>query len=62
MYGNCTVILINCMNMGDPHHDKHLRPHKGTHPNTMKTVAREMDEAELRRFAAACRQWVTNAD
>eukprot|EP00973_Karenia_brevis_P024712 3407454-Karenia_brevis.AAC.1 len=28
----------------------------------MKSVARDMDEAELRRFAAAFRQWVTNAD
>eukprot|EP00973_Karenia_brevis_P020625 2831546-Karenia_brevis.AAC.1 len=37
-YKDCTVILIDCMNMGDPHHDKRLRSHKGTHPETMKTA------------------------
>eukprot|EP00973_Karenia_brevis_P024502 3379865-Karenia_brevis.AAC.1 len=61
-YKDCTVILIDCMNLGDPQHDKRLRSHKGTHPETMKSVARETDENELRRFAAAFRQWVINAD
>eukprot|EP00973_Karenia_brevis_P076010 10558449-Karenia_brevis.AAC.1 len=28
LYKDCTIILINCMNMGDPHHDKNLRSHK----------------------------------
>eukprot|EP00973_Karenia_brevis_P038353 5287309-Karenia_brevis.AAC.1 len=23
-YKDCTIILINCLNMGDPHHDKNL--------------------------------------
>eukprot|EP00973_Karenia_brevis_P015441 2111744-Karenia_brevis.AAC.1 len=35
-YKDCTIILINCLNMGDPHHDKDLRTHKGTHPKTME--------------------------
>eukprot|EP00973_Karenia_brevis_P094884 12424660-Karenia_brevis.AAC.1 len=62
VHQDCTIIVIDCMNMGDPHHDPRLRSHKGTHPETMKSVAREMDENELRRFTAAFRQWVTNAD
>eukprot|EP00973_Karenia_brevis_P066693 9272526-Karenia_brevis.AAC.1 len=36
-YQNCTLLVINCMNMGDPHHDARLRSHKGTHPENMKT-------------------------
>eukprot|EP00973_Karenia_brevis_P071225 9896594-Karenia_brevis.AAC.1 len=61
-YKDCTIVLLNCMNMGDPHHDKNLRSHKGTHPKTMKDVARNMDEAELRRFAAGFRTWLYRAD
>eukprot|EP00973_Karenia_brevis_P074827 10399381-Karenia_brevis.AAC.1 len=48
--------------MGDPHHDTRLRAHKGTHPEIMKTVARDMDEIELQRFTASFRHWLTNAD
>eukprot|EP00973_Karenia_brevis_P040396 5582561-Karenia_brevis.AAC.1 len=62
MYKDCTVLLLTCMNMGDPHHDKNLKSHKGSHPNTMKDVARNMDEAELRGFAAAFRSWLYRAD
>eukprot|EP00973_Karenia_brevis_P030240 4167325-Karenia_brevis.AAC.1 len=35
-YQDCTILVINCMNMGDPHHNPRLRSHKGTHPETMK--------------------------
>eukprot|EP00973_Karenia_brevis_P045556 6309014-Karenia_brevis.AAC.1 len=41
--------------MGDPYHNRDLRSHKGTHPETMQGVARNIDEVELRRFAAAFR-------
>eukprot|EP00973_Karenia_brevis_P026817 3700699-Karenia_brevis.AAC.1 len=44
-YKDCTILLLNCLNMGDPHHYKNLRSHKGTRPKTMKDVARNMDEA-----------------
>eukprot|EP00973_Karenia_brevis_P014725 2010558-Karenia_brevis.AAC.1 len=48
--------------MGDPHHDRDLRTHKGTQPKTMEGVARNIDEVELRRFAAAFRTWLHRAD
>eukprot|EP00973_Karenia_brevis_P067241 9350383-Karenia_brevis.AAC.1 len=48
--------------MGDPHHDKNLRSHKGVLPKTIKDVARNMDEAELRKFVAAFRGWLHRAD
>eukprot|EP00973_Karenia_brevis_P037801 5214791-Karenia_brevis.AAC.1 len=35
-YKDCTIVLINCLDMGDPRHDKNLRTHKGTHPTTLK--------------------------
>eukprot|EP00973_Karenia_brevis_P011603 1571139-Karenia_brevis.AAC.1 len=48
--------------MGDPHHNPRLRSHRGTHPETMKSVARDMDEIELQRFTASFRHWLTEAD
>eukprot|EP00973_Karenia_brevis_P011246 1521989-Karenia_brevis.AAC.1 len=35
-YKDCTIVLINCLNMGDPHHDRDLRTHKGARPRTME--------------------------
>eukprot|EP00973_Karenia_brevis_P013424 1822726-Karenia_brevis.AAC.1 len=41
-YKDCTLVLINCLDMGDPYHNRDLRSHKGTHPETMEGVARNM--------------------
>eukprot|EP00973_Karenia_brevis_P003260 448703-Karenia_brevis.AAC.1 len=35
-YKDCTIVLITCLDMGDPRHDRNLRSHKGTHPETME--------------------------
>eukprot|EP00973_Karenia_brevis_P071377 9914848-Karenia_brevis.AAC.1 len=51
-YKDCTIVLINFLDMGDPHHDKNLRTHKGTHPTTLKGVSENMNEKELKNFAA----------
>eukprot|EP00973_Karenia_brevis_P019894 2728846-Karenia_brevis.AAC.1 len=61
-YKDCTIVLINCLDMGDPHHDKDLRTHKGTHPTTLKGVSENMNERELKNVAAAFRTWLYRAD
>eukprot|EP00973_Karenia_brevis_P070463 9795755-Karenia_brevis.AAC.1 len=43
-YQDCTIVLINCLKMGGPYHNRDLRSHKGTHPETMEGVARNIDE------------------
>eukprot|EP00973_Karenia_brevis_P063179 8784726-Karenia_brevis.AAC.1 len=48
--------------MGDPHHDKNLRTNKATHPSTLKGASENMNEKELKNFAAAFRTWLYRAD
>ena len=38
---NQEFLFVNCLNYGDPLHDKELRSHKGTHPKTLLGIAEQ---------------------
>ena len=40
-YGDCIVILVNCLDQDDPYHDKECRSHIGRHSETMRQVAEQ---------------------
>ena len=56
-YEQCRFVLINCMSLDDPYHDKKLRGHTGYHPETMKHVAENLPLDQLKMFAKGCGDW-----
>ena len=59
---SCDILEVNCLRMGDPYHNKHLRDHTGRHPTTMEGVSMNMDEWELTEFAIKFEQWLNNPE
>ena len=59
---DCDVLEVNCLGMGDPHHDPKLRDHTGRHPTTMAGMAKYVDEWELTEFAIKFEQWLNNPE
>ena len=45
-------LFVNCPNMGDPNHDKTLRDHKGTHPQTLIGLAKDTDDADVEHYVS----------
>jgi len=45
-------LFVNCLNMGDPNHDKTLRDHKGTHPQTLIGLSRDSSDADVEHYVS----------
>ena len=46
-YKDHAWIVLNCLDMTDPYHDKNLRDHTGYHPQTMLDFARKIHKKEV---------------
>ena len=56
-YEDCTVILVNCLDQDDPHHDKECRDHIGRHPETMRQVAEQTKGETVRHMLNGLESW-----
>ena len=50
-------IVLNCLDMDDPYHDKALRGHTGYHPQTMLNFAKKVTTRELDHIAHHLLDW-----
>ena len=51
---------MNCLDFGDPYHDKELRAHKGTHPKTLLGIAEQATQKQREPIIEHLMNWRAN--
>ena len=61
-YQDCSVLIVNCLDMEDPDHDRNLSRHTGDHPSTLMFAANNLTNRQLRIIARSLRQWEASGE